>query len=222
MALHSRQASGGSDGEGLQGFKLHVSPVQTPFVVLFEQHGADRTRNGRVVGEDTYDFGAALDLGVEPLQRVGDVYLQPVRTGEGHGRQHFVLGAVHQRTQLGQLASQLICDRAPLRMGGLGTVLGEDGGDGGADHAALGLVGMRQGVAHEVHPAALPGGLEYLGRCGLQPEVGVGSQTDLIPARQTLFPPNIGADKRDPHSTVTLLARLRGLSTSVPRAQAVW
>jgi hypothetical protein len=24
------------------------------------------------------------------------------------------------------------------------------------------------------------------------------------------------------HSTVTLLARLRGLSTSVPRAQAVW
>ena len=25
-----------------------------------------------------------------------------------------------------------------------------------------------------------------------------------------------------PHSTVTLLARLRGLSTSVPRAQAVW
>lgn len=27
---------------------------------------------------------------------------------------------------------------------------------------------------------------------------------------------------RRPHSTVTLLARLRGLSTSVPRAQAVW
>ena len=30
-----------------------------------------------------------------------------------------------------------------------------------------------------------------------------------------------GAPAR-PHSTVTLLARLRGLSTSVPRAQAVW
>lgn len=27
---------------------------------------------------------------------------------------------------------------------------------------------------------------------------------------------------RPPHSTVTLFARLRGLSTSVPRAQAVW
>jgi hypothetical protein len=35
----------------------------------------------------------------------------------------------------------------------------------------------------------------------------------------TIFGRNTGPA---PHSTVTLLARLRGLSTSVPRAQAVW
>ena len=44
----------------------------------------------------------------------------------------------------------------------------------------------------------------------------------LLRARQTLFlrnnPPSLPAH----HSTVTLFARLRGLSTSVPRAQAVW
>ena len=33
---------------------------------------------------------------------------------------------------------------------------------------------------------------------------------------------HMGVQRPSPHSTVTLLARLRGLSTSVPRAQAVW
>jgi hypothetical protein len=38
--------------------------------------------------------------------------------------------------------------------------------DGGRDHAPLRLAGMSQCVAHEVHPATLPGGLEHLrSRC---------------------------------------------------------
>ena len=40
--------------------------------------------------------------------------------------------------------------------------------------------------------------------------------TDFIVRNQSIGQEHIN------HSTVTLLARLRGLSTSVPRAQAVW
>ena len=34
--------------------------------------------------------------------------------------------------------------------------LGEDGADGGGDHVGVALGHFREGVAHEVHPAALP------------------------------------------------------------------
>ncbi len=40
--------------------------------------------------------------------------------------------------------------------------------------------------------------------------------------RQSQFRRTSAPQERPGHSTVTLLARLRGLSTSVPRAQAVW
>ena len=63
------------------------------------------------------------------------------------------------RAELGELAAQLIGHAAPLHPGVVGQVLHEDRSDGGADHAPLGLAGVRQGVAHEVHSAALPGGL---------------------------------------------------------------
>jgi hypothetical protein len=43
---------------------------------------------------DAYDIRAPLDLGVQPLQRVGAVDLGPVRSREGHERQHIVLGLV--------------------------------------------------------------------------------------------------------------------------------
>jgi hypothetical protein len=44
----------------------------------------------------------------------------------------------------------------------------------------------------------------------------------LCPARPTLLPAITRARGPSHYSTVTLLARLRGLSTSVPRATAVW
>ena len=63
---------------------------------------------------------------------------------------------------------------APLRFGGLRGVLHEYRADGGRDHAPLRFVGVGQRVAHEVHAAALPGGLEHLGSSGLDPQMGVG------------------------------------------------
>jgi hypothetical protein len=50
-----------------------------------------------------------------------------------------------------------------LLAGGFGVVLGEGGTDPGRDDPALGLAGVGHGVAHEVHPAALPGRAEDFG-----------------------------------------------------------
>ena len=46
---------------------------------------------------------------------------------EGHVGQHVGLGLVHECGELGQLGAELVGDPAPLRLGGLGVVLGEGG-----------------------------------------------------------------------------------------------
>ena len=43
-------------------------------VVLLEQDGADEPDDGVVVGEDAHHLGSALDLTVDPLDRVGNRY----------------------------------------------------------------------------------------------------------------------------------------------------
>jgi len=53
-----------------------------PLVVLLEEDGADEAGDGCLVGEDADDLGAALDLAVEPLERVRRVELLPVLLGE--------------------------------------------------------------------------------------------------------------------------------------------
>jgi hypothetical protein len=64
--------------------------------------------------------------------------------GEFHVGQHFVLGAVHQAADFRELAAQLFGHHAPTLVGVLGRVLGEDGGNGCADHAPLRLAGVGQ------------------------------------------------------------------------------
>ena len=74
-ALNGWHPGWGSFAERLQPLKLQVSAVQTPLVVPLQQHGAHQARDGGVIGEDAHHVGAASDLGVEPLQRVGAVDL---------------------------------------------------------------------------------------------------------------------------------------------------
>lgn len=49
-----------------------------PFVVGLEDDGGDEPGDGGVVGEDPDDVGAALDLAVDALERVGRPDLAPV------------------------------------------------------------------------------------------------------------------------------------------------
>ena len=62
----------GSSLIGAMRFQGHVAgALDGPLVVLFEQDRADEAGDGGLVGEDADDLGAALDLAVEALERVG-------------------------------------------------------------------------------------------------------------------------------------------------------
>src|SRR3954471_5480424 len=157
------------------GFQGDVAgSLHGPFVVLFEQDCADEPGDGGFVGEDADDVGAALDLAVEALERVGRVQLGPVDGGEGHVGEDVGLSLVHQGCELGDLGPELVGDAAPLRLGGLGIVLGEGGGDEGRDDAPSASPGMSERVAHEVHAAALPSRAEHLRDRRLDALVSVG------------------------------------------------
>ena len=48
--------------------------LELPFIVCLQQHGADQANDGAFVGKDADDLGAALDLAVEPFERVCNRY----------------------------------------------------------------------------------------------------------------------------------------------------
>ena len=93
------------------------------------------------------------------------------------------LGLVHQSCELVDLGPELVGDAAPLRLGGLGVVLREGGGDEGRDDPASASACVSEGVAHEVHAAALPGGAEHLRDRRLDALVSIGD--DELHSSQT-------------------------------------
>ena len=111
-----------------------------------------------------------------------------------------------KRGELGELRPELVGDPAPLRLGGLGAVLREGGGDEGGDDAAAALAGMGERVAHEVDAAALPGGVHHLGDGGLDALVGVGddeldaAQAAAPQLAQELGPEGLGFGGADVHA----------------------
>jgi hypothetical protein len=83
--------------------------------------------------------------------------LGPVLLREAHVGEDILLGRVEQGGELGQLGAHLVGDLTPLRIGRVGMVLREGGGDEGRDDAPAAPPSIGQSVAHEGHPAALPG-----------------------------------------------------------------
>ena len=63
-------------------FGGEVAAGDEPFVVLFDQQRAGEADHGGVVGEDPDDVGAAADLAVDALERVGGAQLGPVLGGK--------------------------------------------------------------------------------------------------------------------------------------------
>ena len=73
---------GGGHSQFGHHLNLHIAVLQLPFIVLLEQYRANQPNDGGLIGEDTDDIGAPLDLFVEPLKRVGAMQLTAVLLGE--------------------------------------------------------------------------------------------------------------------------------------------
>ena len=93
--------------------------------------------------------------------------------GEAHVGEDVLLGLVQQGRELGQLGPDLVGDLAPLGLGGVGMILSKRGGDEGRDDALAVAAGVGEGVAHEMHPAALPSRAEHPGDRRLDALVGI-------------------------------------------------
>ena len=148
--------------------------MNRPFIVLFEQKGADEATYGFLVGEDADDVGASLDLAVEAFDRVRAVELGSMFLGEAHIGQDVRFGLVHDGGEFGHLGADLIGNGAPLGAGGFRRFLGEGGANEGRDDASPTFTGMGKRVAHEVNATALPGGTKDLADRSLYAFVGVG------------------------------------------------
>src|SRR6266566_7420930 len=65
-----------------QRLQTHVALGHRPIVVLLEQQRPDQPHDAGLIGEDTDDIRPALDLLVEPLQRVRGVEFRSMGGGE--------------------------------------------------------------------------------------------------------------------------------------------
>jgi hypothetical protein len=63
---------------------------------VLHESGADEPHDGLLFGEDADDIGSALDLLIQPLQRIRRMQLGSMLCGEGHVGEHVMLGLVHQ------------------------------------------------------------------------------------------------------------------------------
>jgi hypothetical protein len=89
--------------------------------------------------------------------------------GEAHEGENIGFGLIHQHGELCHLGSELIGHLTPLGAGRFSVFLGKGGGDEGGNDTPAVLAGMGQHIAHEVHPATLPGGVQNFGNRRLEP-----------------------------------------------------
>jgi hypothetical protein len=161
-----------------------------PVVVLFEQDGANQADRRGVVGEDPDDVRAALDLLVDPLERVCRGDLAPVGARERGVGGHVGLGIFEEFGGLGELRLEQPDDVTQLSSGPGGVGLSEDRAHGRGEHLlGRGGHGAEQ-VPHAMNLAALPAGpVEHPGNRGLQPGMGVGDDQAHPGQAPVLEPP---------------------------------
>lgn len=94
-----------------------VAPSHRPCVVLLEKHGAGQPESGSAVREDARDIGPALDLLVDPLERVGGSDLGPVITGKRDMDNKIILGFEAKRGNLRTAALKPVRDETELGSG---------------------------------------------------------------------------------------------------------
>ena len=66
-------------GDRVEGVGAGVAVADEPFVILFDDHAGGEPDQCFVVGKDADDVGAAADLAVDSLKRVGRAQLRPMQ-----------------------------------------------------------------------------------------------------------------------------------------------
>lgn len=102
-----------TDGRSLttRGGRLrgHVAASWMAHSSFCSSRGAPTKRGDRnLVGEDADDGGAAFDLAVQPLDRVGRAQFGPMGYREAHIGQHAGFALVHQGGELGECWPELV------------------------------------------------------------------------------------------------------------------
>ena len=117
-----------------------------------------------------------------------------------------MLAVVHQRGELGPARPQLIGNMSPGLLRGLAIGLQEGLADRSGDHRVLALRHVRQGVAHPMHAAPLPGRTEHAGDRMAQAVASVGDhqlnalETTLDQALQKSRPERFGFGRAEPQA----------------------
>ena len=106
-------------------------------LVLLQQHRPHQPDDRRVVGEDSHNPCAALDLLIDPLQPVGAPDLFPVVLWEVAEGQHALHGLMHERSGLGEALRQRRGQIVPACLDLCDGFLGEHAAKGGGDHSLL-------------------------------------------------------------------------------------
>ncbi len=133
--------------------------------------------------------------------------------------QDILLGLVHELGQLRQAWSHLVGYLAPLGLGRGLVLLGEDGADEGGGEATAVAPSMGQQVAHEMHAAALPGGIQHSACGGLQPLVGIGDhQLDAAQATTGQSAKEVDPERRASEQPTAMPSTSRRPSLFTPTA----
>ena len=118
-----------------------------PLLVSVDSDRRDEPEHTVVVGEDPDDPRAALDLGVEPLGRVGLPDLRPVGSRERGEGEHVLLGVGQHGGNVRKPGLQSLSYPVELNPGGLATGLNDDRPDERCDHLGFDLSDPSEHVA---------------------------------------------------------------------------
>lgn len=141
---------------GHGGLGEEPAALQLPFLLLLQQLAAHQPHDRSVVGEDADHVGAAFDLLIEPLERVGAPHLAPVLLREAQECQYLVTGGLHHRHGRRELLAEHLGDPLPVGAHLIRPLDHEHRFHGSCHHVLARFGNVAEQVAQEVHTAPLP------------------------------------------------------------------
>lgn len=139
-------------------FHVEVDFSGFPFFAGFGQQGGDQPQEGRFVGKEAGDTGAAFDFLIHPFQRIGGAHSFLVGQWQGEDREAQRQVVLHPGGQFGRALGVVRDEFLEPQFGGGAAEALKDAADGPGDFGALiQSRDMGLGVLLEMELATLPG-----------------------------------------------------------------